>query len=96
MAGEHADTGMALNPLCARATLATAGSQYNVPPEIFKASRLPAIMADAAYAIFKRDSRRHTGNFYIDEAVLREEGVSDFAQYEVTPGAQLYPDLFVD
>jgi citronellol/citronellal dehydrogenase len=46
--------------------------------------------------IFNRDSRRHTGNFYIDEAVLREEGIADFAQYAVAPGTPLYPDLFLD
>ena len=55
-----------------------------------------AIVADAAYAILNRDSRRATGNFYIDEAVLREEGVTQFDQYAVTPGARLYPDLFLD
>jgi citronellol/citronellal dehydrogenase len=60
------------------------------------ASRKPAIMADAAHAIFHRDSRRHTGNFYIDEAVLGEEGIADLAQYAVTPGTPLYPDLFLD
>jgi citronellol/citronellal dehydrogenase len=68
----------------------------NFPAEIMQASRMPAIMADAAYAIFNRDSRRHTGNFYIDEAVLRDEGVTDFAGYAVNPGASLYPDLFLE
>jgi hypothetical protein len=34
----------------------------------------------------RRDSRTATGNFYIDEAVLREEGVTDFDRYPVTPG----------
>lgn len=61
-----------------------------------EASRKPAIMADAAYAIFNRDSRGHTGNFYIDEAVLGEEGVTDLSQYAVTPRARLYPDLLLD
>jgi citronellol/citronellal dehydrogenase len=53
-------------------------------------------MADAAYAIFNRDSRRASGNFYIDETVLREEGVSDFDPYAVNPGGSLYTDLFLD
>ncbi len=47
-------------------------------------------MADAAYAILNRDSRTATGNFYIDEAVLREEGVTDFDRYAVTPGGRLH------
>jgi citronellol/citronellal dehydrogenase len=96
MAAEFAERGVAVNSLWPRTTIATAAIEVHFPPEIMRASRRPAIMADAAYAIFNRDSRRHTGNFYIDEAVLREDGVTDFAHYAVTPGARLYPDLFLD
>ena len=59
-------------------------------------SRQPAIVADAAQAILSRESRSCTGNFFIDEDVLREEGVTDFDQYAVQPGLDLYPDLFLD
>jgi len=52
-------------------------------------------MADAAYAILTRDSRTTTGNFFIDEEVLRSEGVTDFSRYAVTPGADLIQDLFL-
>ncbi len=96
MAAEFADRGVAVNSLWPRTTIATAAIEVNFPEEILKASRKAAIMADAAYAIFNRDSRRHTGNFYIDEAVLREEGATDFDRYAVTPGANLYNDLFLD
>ncbi len=96
MAAELAERGIAVNSLWPRTTIATAAIAVNFPAEIMQASRKPAIMADAAYAIFNRDSRAHTGNFYIDEAVLREDGIADFAQYAVTPGARLYPDLFLD
>jgi citronellol/citronellal dehydrogenase len=96
MAAEFAGRGVAVNSLWPRTTIATAAIEVHFPPEIMRASRQPAIMADAAYAIFNRDSRRHTGNFYIDEAVLREDGVTDFAHYAVTPGTRLYPDLFLD
>ena len=68
----------------------------NFPEAILRASRKPAIMADAAYVVFNRDSRSATGNFYVDEAVLREEGVTDFERYAVTPGTSLYTDLFLD
>ena len=91
-----AEHGVAVNSLWPRTTIATAAIEVHFPPEILKASRQPAIMADAAYAILNRDSRRHSGNFYIDEAVLREEGITEFAQYAVTPGARLHPDLFLD
>ena len=63
--------------------------------EMAKGCRLVSIMADAAYAILSRDSASCTGNFYIDEVVLREEGVTDFDQYAVEPGADLYRDFFV-
>ena len=96
MSAELAERGVAVNSLWPRTTIATAAIEMNFPAEILQASRKPAIMADAAHAIFNRDSRRHTGNFYIDEAVLREEGIADFACYAVTPGARLYPDLFLD
>ena len=63
--------------------------------EMAKGCRLVSIMADAAYAILCRDSNACSGNFYIDEEVLREEGVTDFEQYAVEPGADLYRDFFV-
>jgi len=61
-------------------------------------SRTPAIMADAAVAIFKRNSSSCTGNFFIDQQVLEEEGMSDFAAYSTSPNhrnLKLIPDLFV-
>ncbi len=96
MAEEFRGQGIAVNSLWPRTTIATAAIAVNFPEAILKASRNPAIMADAAYAIFNRDSRAATGNFYIDETVLREEGISDFAAYSITPGATLYTDLFLE
>jgi citronellol/citronellal dehydrogenase len=95
MAAEFAARGVAVNSLWPRTTIATSAIEFNFPAEILKASRHPAIVADAAHAIFRRDSRSHTGNFYIDEAVLQEEGITDFTQYAVTPGGRLYTDLFL-
>jgi citronellol/citronellal dehydrogenase len=96
MAAEFSSEGVAVNSLWPRTTIATAAISVNFPEEILKASRKSAIVADAAYAIFKRDSRSATGNFYIDETVLREEGVADFDDYAVSPGSMLYTDLFLD
>ncbi|PLX88445.1 MAG: short chain dehydrogenase [Desulfuromonas sp.] len=58
--------------------------------------RTPDIVADAAVAVLKRDSRSCNGNFFVDEDVLWEEGVTDFSCYAVDPGQSLYPDLFLD
>jgi len=54
-------------------------------------------MADAAYAILTQDSRSCTGNFFVDEALLRQQGVTDFDQYAVVPGTtDLMLDFFLD
>ena len=96
MAAELAGQGIAVNSLWPRTTIATAAIEFNFPDAILRASRRPAIVADAAHAIFQRDSRAHTGNFYIDEAVLREEGMTDFECYAVNPGTRPYTDLFLE
>jgi citronellol/citronellal dehydrogenase len=58
--------------------------------------RSPEIMADAAYAVLTADAATTTGNFFIDEDVLRKAGVTDFGRYSVVPGSrQLLPDLFL-
>jgi citronellol/citronellal dehydrogenase len=96
MAAEFEAQGIAVNSLWPQTTIATAAIEVHFPEAILNASRTPAVVADAAYAILKRDSRTATGNFYIDEAVLREEGVTDFEQYAVTPGTVPCTDLFLD
>ena len=96
MSGEFRAQGIAVNSLWPQTTIATAAIEVNFPEAVLKASRKPDIMADAAHAIFCRDSRSATGHFHIDEAVLREEGITDFEQYAVTPGSRLQKDLFLD
>ena len=63
--------------------------------EQLERTRKPTIMADAAHAILTRDARTTTGNFFIDDDVLREAGVADFGIYAVKPGMPLLPDLFL-
>jgi citronellol/citronellal dehydrogenase len=58
--------------------------------------RTPEIVADAAHAVLTRDARTTTGQCFIDENVLAEAGVTDFARYAVKPGTPLLPDLFLD
>lgn len=48
-------------------------------------SRKPEIMADATYALICKDSKSITGRFLIDEDVLRDEGITDFAAYACNP-----------
>ncbi len=95
MAREFGDDGIAVNCLWPRTTIATAAIEYNFPEAVLRASRKPAIMADAAHYILTRSSRECSGNFFVDEDVLRAAGVEDFGQYAVSPGTPLYQDLFL-
>lgn len=95
MSEEFRPDGIAVNALWPRTVIATAALAMlgdAVKPEN---CRKEDIVADAAHAILCRDSRKTTGNFFIDEEVLKEEGVKDFDQYAVEPGNELLPDLFL-
>lgn len=98
LAEELREVGIAANSLWPRTTIATAAVANLLGGEAtIGRSRSPEIMADAAHAVLVRDSRTCTGNFYIDEEVLAEEGVADLEQYRVGPGGQpLDADLFLD
>jgi citronellol/citronellal dehydrogenase len=95
MAREFANDGIAVNCLWPRTLIATAAIEFNFSEAMLRASRKPSIVADAAYHILTRDSRDCTGNFFIDEDVLRAAGVEDFGQYAVTAGEPLINDLFL-
>ena len=96
MAEEFRDEGVAVNALWPRTAIATAAIAYIAGPETLRWTRRPDIMADAAHAILTRPAQDCTGNFFIDEDVLRSAGVTDFSKYALTPGAELLPDLFVE
>ncbi len=97
MAEEFRPLGIAVNALWPRTIIATSALAM-IPgmSERLQNCRKPEILADAAHAILVRDASEATGNFYIDEDVLAQEGVADLARYAVRPGAQLLPDIFLD
>jgi citronellol/citronellal dehydrogenase len=96
MAGEYRSAGIAFNALWPRTVIATAAVQNLLGGDAtIRGSRTPEIMADAAYVILTRPSRECTGNFFIDDDLLRSTGVTDFAKYQQVPGADLIPDFFV-
>jgi citronellol/citronellal dehydrogenase len=98
MAAEFADDGIAFNSLWPRTIIATAAVQNLLGgDEAMRRSRRPEIVADAAYAIVTRPSRECTGNLFLAEDVLAEEGVTDLAAYSYDGGdGELIADLFVD
>jgi citronellol/citronellal dehydrogenase len=96
MAEELKPLGIAVNALWPRTTIATAAVRNLLGGEdAIKKCRKPAIMADAAVAVLERPSRECTGRFLVDDDVLREEGVTDFDRYAVTPGVEPLPDFFL-
>jgi citronellol/citronellal dehydrogenase len=95
MAEEFRASGVAVNALWPRTTIATAALRL-VPGAVLERSRRPEIVADAAWHILTQDSRGMTGQFLIDDEVLAAAGVTDFSPYAVSPGTPLERDLFID
>ena len=96
MSAEFAKIGVAVNSLWPLTAIDTAAVRNLLGGEaVAKMSRTPEILADAAHAVLTRDSRDCTGNFFIDELVLMEEGVSDFTQYAPNGDEGLVGDFFV-
>lgn len=88
--------GIAVNSLWPRTAIDTAALQM-IPGIDRSKCRRPEIMADAAHLILTCDARTTSGNFFIDDALLAEHGVTDFERYAVVAGTRdLLPDFFVD
>jgi len=96
MADEFKSLGVAVNSLWPKTLIATAAISVNFPKNLYQASRKPDIMADAAHIILTSDSKKVTGQFYVDEQVLRDHGVTDFGKYALNPDVPLFPDLYVE
>ncbi len=97
LAAEFRPDGIASNTLWPRTLIATAAVQNLLGgDEAMARARKPELYADAAYAVVTRPSRECTGNMFLCEDVLAEEGVTDLDAYNFVPGAQLQVDLFVD
>jgi citronellol/citronellal dehydrogenase len=97
MSAEFEEDGIAVNSLWPRTIIATAAVQNLLGGDAaMQQSRRPEILADAAYEIFNRTSREATGNFYIDDEVLAEVGVTDLSAYAYVPDAGLQRDIFLD
>lgn len=93
---ELKDDGVAANALWPQTAIATSAvANMGGGDMLVEVSRTAEIMADAAIHILGRDSKTCTGNFFIDEAVLREEGVTDFKKYAINPNKEPLVDLFL-
>jgi citronellol/citronellal dehydrogenase len=96
LSAELKSSGVAVNALWPRTTIATAAVGNLLGGDVMmQASRKPEIMGDAAYAILTKPSREFTGQFCIDDKLLYADGVRDFDQYRVDPSVPLMADFFV-
>lgn len=97
MAEEFKSQGIAVNALWPRTAIQTAAMDMLAGPESASFSRKPDIMADAAYHILCKDPKTTSGNFFIDEDIIKEQGL-DLVQYACDPANanNLMPDFFLD
>jgi NAD(P)-dependent dehydrogenase (short-subunit alcohol dehydrogenase family)/putative sterol carrier protein len=98
MAEEFKSQNIAVNALWPQTGIYTAALEMLSGDDSFAYSRKPEIMSDAAYAILIKEPRTCTGNFLIDEKVLKEAGITDLVQYACMPenADKLMADFFLD
>jgi citronellol/citronellal dehydrogenase len=96
MAEELKSNSIAVNGLWPRTAIATAAVKNVLGgEELMNISRIPEIMADAAYEIFNKDSSSFSGNFCIDDLILYDAGIRDFSKYADVPFNELALDFFL-
>lgn len=96
MAGEFRGAGIGVNALWPLTMIETAALKIaDKGNEDHRRARTPEIMADAAHHILTRQASEFTGNFCLDELLLRRNGVLDFDKYNCVPGTRL-EDLSLD
>jgi len=95
-AGEFRPYGIGVNSLWPRTPIATAALQM-IPGVDINLCRKPEILSDAAWFILTSDAKTTSGNFFIDDELLAQHGVTDLDKYAVVPGTKNFlPDFFVD
>ncbi len=96
MAEEFKKDGIAVNSLWPLTAIDTAAVRNVLGGDAMaKMSRIPEILADAAHIILTKPSKEFTGQFAIDEEILREAGVTDFSKYAPGYDGPLAGDFFV-
>ena len=97
MAEEFKKEGVAVNAIWPKTAIATAAVKYALGGDaMISMSRKVSIVADAAYWVLNQNARECTGNFFIDEDILRQTGRTDFSDYAVEPDKPLLQDFYID
>ncbi|MBI79534.1 MAG: short chain dehydrogenase [Gammaproteobacteria bacterium] len=92
---EFSKSGLAANALWPKTVISTAATKM-LGEEVFKKSRKPEIMGDAAYWILSQQSQSCNGNYFLDETVLKNNGITDFDVYANDPSTPPLKDWLVD
>lgn len=96
LADELKADGVAVNALWPRSIIGTAAIEMREGgADRMPHARTPEIMADAAHAVLTAPARQRTGAFLLDDAVLAEQGVTDFSGYQLNPDAGVMIDMFI-
>jgi citronellol/citronellal dehydrogenase len=96
MSEEFRKDGIAFNALWPKTLIHTAAVNHLLgESKAAQLTRKPEIVADAAYFILTKNSRDCTGNFFVDEEVLINEGIKDLNKYLVLPNSKPQPDIFL-
>lgn len=97
LAEDFREYGVAANALWPRTAIDTAAIRHELGGDtMIKHCRTTDIVADSAHAILTRDSKSCTGNFFLDDDVLAEEGVDDLGPYAIESGQPLILDFYLD
>ncbi|EFN66271.1 Hydroxysteroid dehydrogenase-like protein 2 [Camponotus floridanus] len=98
MAEEFKPDGIAVNAVWPKTAIYTAAMDMLSGSDSRNVCRKPDIIADAVYTLLCRDSKSITGQFMIDEDILRNEGIDDFTHYACNPANKdnLMLDFFLD
>lgn len=97
IAEDFREHGIAVNALWPRTAIDTAAIRHELGGDsAIKHCRTTDIVADSAHAILTRNAKTTTGNFFLDDEVLAEEGVTDLTPYAVEPDQPLILDFYLD
>ena len=95
-AEEFKNDGIASNSLWPATTIATAAVNNLLGGEyLMQRSRTTDIIADAVYYILQQKASQLSGKQLLDEEILRQSGVEDFAHYAVNPANGFQKDIFL-
>ena len=96
MSEELRASNIAVNALWPRTLIATSAVNNLLGGEkIMQHARNSDIVADAAFFILQKNASLFTGNFCIDEEILKENSITDFTPYAINPAKNLMTDLFL-